>query len=83
MQRRHRRCQNCGARRVLCKYCRTCSPLASALYKRQLRRRLKAQGQKYWLDWWRKKYGIKAVRRWHEYHRSYMRQYRRRLRQAA
>ena len=77
------RCRSCGALEVLRKYCRRCSPLAAALWNRRMRRRLKAQGRRYWLDWWRKRYGRAAVGRRRVYQRRYMRAYRRRLRQAA
>ncbi len=75
------RCQNCGTGNALRKYCGTCSPRASALYKREARRAARAAGERYWLDWWVKTYGEGALVKRREYQRGYMRRYRLRNRE--
>lgn len=83
VRRRLRRCKNCGTTRdVRRKYCGHCSQMASAIYNRRLRRRLKAQGKKYWLIFWRRAYGRQATKKRREYQRNYMREYRKRNRRA-
>ena len=72
------KCQSCGRRPALRRYCRSCSPRASILYKREERRAAKLAGECYWLDWWVKVYGDNAFARRREYQREYMRQYRQR-----
>jgi hypothetical protein len=71
-------CQSCGRRPALRRYCRSCSPQASILYKREQRRAAKLAGERYWLDWWVKAYGDDALAKRREHQRLYMRQYRRR-----
>src|SRR5712691_3993811 len=73
-----RRCDNCGCQPALRRYCRACSPKASALYKRNERREAKAAGEHYWVEWWEKTYGEAADAKRCEYQRLYMRTYRRR-----
>ena len=72
------RCSSCGQGPVLRKYCAGCSPKASLLYKRELRREARAAGEPYWREWWVKTYGAEAVMRRRAYQRAYMRAYRRR-----
>jgi len=76
-----RPCAHCRRGTALRKYCRRCSPKASALYKRELRQEAKASGEKYWLEWWEKAHGDQAVEKRREYQRKYMRAYRRRKRE--
>jgi hypothetical protein len=70
-------CKNCGRRPAIFKYCQVCSPRASAIYNRQLRREARAAGERYWTLWWQKKYGSEAFEKRREYFRAYMRLYRR------
>lgn len=58
------------------KYCHTCAPLASAFWKRAMRRQNK--GSKYWLDSWLKISGNEdsGRRAYNDYMRDYMRRYR-------
>ena len=71
-----KQCNNCRTAPALRRYCRACSPKASALYKRNARQQAKAAGEHYWLDWWVKTYGDAALLRRREYQRQYMRKYR-------
>src|SRR2546422_1008588 len=73
-------CEACHRRPALRKYCSPCSPKASAIYKRQLRREARAAGHRYWRDWWEKAYGSEAESRRRDFHRTYMRLYRKRVR---
>jgi hypothetical protein len=77
MDRNEQQCHNCRTRPALRRYCRACSPKASALYKRAERRAAKAAGEPYWLEWWAKTYGDAAPLKRREYQREYMRGYRR------
>ena len=70
------RCSVCDKGPVLRKYCAGCSPKASLLYKRELRREARAAGEPYWLEWWVKTYGEDAHARRRAYQREYMRRYR-------
>jgi hypothetical protein len=76
------RCEGCKQHPPLRKYCRSCSPKASLLYKRRLRREARAAGLPYWRDWWEKAFGGEADTKRREFFRTYMRRYRRRVRRA-
>jgi len=56
--------------------------MASALYKRELRRKAKEEGRLYWFEWWEKTFGPDAAAKRREYRTKYMRDYRRRKRGA-
>lgn len=71
-----KRCDHCHTGAALRRYCRTCSPKASAIYKRHERRQAKAVGEHYWLEWWVKTYGDDAIPKRREYQRRYMKAYR-------
>ena len=69
-------CRHCHERRIPAgnkKYCEVCSPLASTLWKRNLRRECREQGAAYWRDW-------ASPERRREYQRNYMKKWRERRR---
>lgn len=78
MRQGHAKCQHCGRGPALRRYCRSCSPLASILYKREERRVAKLAAERYWLEWWVKRYGEEALAKRRDYQRIYMQGYRRR-----
>ena len=58
------------------KYCADCSPQASLLWKREVRRQ--SRRSRYWLDYWLKVTGneVDARHAYNAYMRTYMRQHR-------
>ncbi len=79
----HRNCCNPGCTKPVSarnrKFCPSCSPLASILWKREQRRL--NRGTRYWLDHWLKVAGSEEAAR--AAYRAYMRQYMRLYRKSS